>query len=192
MTIELFGLPAVGKTTCADMLCEKSEYKRPELETKLAVIWYALLFWFRYPVFCVKLLFFTIKHSKHSLYTKCVHGLGVRLARYMVPVSGMRVVDEGLIQNIMNLSDEQVSEKEIKMLFAAMPKIVDKYIHIVVPNNVQEMYAKKRGRVFARTRSKEEDSLLLEISSVHEEVLSKLLAENNFDVQTGSCETIKI
>ncbi len=192
MTIEFFGLPAVGKTTCVDLICKKKGYERPRLHTKFSIIRYALLFWLQYPIFCLRLLFFVVAHSKDSLYTKLIHGLGVRLARYMAPVSGTRIVDEGLIQNIMNLSDKQVSEKELENLFDAMPKIVDKYIHIVISEDLQKEYAKKRGRVFARTKSEEEDVKLLEVSAKNEEFLSKLLAENGFDVQTGSCETIKI
>jgi len=192
MIIEIFGLPAVGKTTCADALCRREGYQRPQLNTKYAIAWYALLFWVKYPIFTFKIFLLIVRFSKSGVYTKCIHGLGVRFARYMVPVVGTRVIDEGLLQNIMNLSDELLSKKEIESLFYSMPKITDAYLHIVVSKSTQKEYAAKRGRVFSRTKSEEEDEQLLSISTAHEKMLSKLLEENNYNVQTGSCETIKI
>ena len=151
-----------------------------------------MIFWFKYPIFTFKIFLLIAKHSKGRMYTKFVNGLGVRLARYTVPVVGTRVIDEGLLQNIMNLSDEPLSKKEIESLFYSMPKITDIYFHIVVPRSTQEEYARKRGRVFSRTKSKEEDEQLLNVSALHEKILSKLLKESNYNVHTGSCETIKI
>jgi len=192
MIIELFGLPAAGKTTCANSLMHKNGYVRPEFSSSLSIFWHALLFWTHYPIHSIRLFILILRYSRvRDMYTKFVHGLGVRLARYMVPVSGIRVIDEGIIQNILTLSDKKLSREELLKLLD-IPIISDTYLHIIISSDLQSQYAKKRGRMFSRTNSNEEDIELLAVVLEHEKVIAEILKKRSFDVREGSCETVAI
>lgn len=177
MICELYGLPASGKTHYIRELAVRG-YVVPRVKNVWVMVRYAFYFWVSHPRCVWRLWKIVWRHSRdmRMVYTKLTNGLGHRLARYYIPVSGKRIIDEGVVHNIFALSDDVLSEEEIKGVLEVLPS-VDEYMRVCASREVRLERAEARGRMFSRTRSSYEDTELLSVTEQNEELVHKLLPE---------------
>ena len=189
MVTEIYGLPGSGKTYYAvKELIEKEGYEYPMVSSVGNLFLYTFLFWVRHPIFTARLFIHILKHGHgiSDIYTKCVNGLGHRLARYYLPIQGRkRVVDEGMVHNILSLSDVALTEKEVVTLLQNMPVLADTYVRVVAPHEERKKRTDKRGYQFSRTQDKVRTKMLTEAMVHNETLVHKLLMEGkNIPVKT--------
>lgn len=162
MIIELYGLPASGKSRLARQIEKAGKYTSVRITSRLSLAWYTLNFWLRHPSFSAKLLILIFRHSAgwSDFYTKFMNGLGHRFARYYVPVSTPhRIIDEGIVHNIATLSNDILPKREIEKLLKSMPKLADEYIYVHVHDVLRNERIQKRGYELSRAYNEKDKKL---------------------------------
>lgn len=125
MIIELFGLPASGKTTYAKSEQQKGVYvvKSNFLE---AVFWH-IVFLIRFPIFSVKSIFLMIINFKGfaDLFRKYVFLFLRRTAHFSkarIIKKSKIIIDEGLLQNILSFCETNIKDSFLESYIRSMPK----------------------------------------------------------------------
>lgn len=147
MIIELVGLPGSGKTTFARSLTAGDRFSRVRIENKLELVWYNLLFFFRFPGTFFRLLLLHIKYrGPRSLWhTKFTSIFLDYNAKYMkarrVPFA---VLDQGHLQVLMSLFENELPEHEFNKVLRILPKS-DHYIFFNIPEAIRLEHLADRG-----------------------------------------------
>jgi len=153
MTIELFGLPASGKTTLAKELHNLYGYQVIKTNNKIRLIAYVFLFSF----FHIRLLFanlwliFKYSGSYHLWRYKMINCLMQNSYKQMVGTRVQKsVIDQGLWQNILSLFEKPVSSTRLEKYIKLLPN-THNIIVFDVSKDIWEERIKNRG-YFARTK----------------------------------------
>ncbi|MBI4836917.1 MAG: AAA family ATPase [Candidatus Portnoybacteria bacterium] len=112
MIIEFYGLPGAGKTTVAQKLAAKSDFKVIKIRSKKELFWYNFLFLIRHPVRFFATLFYLVANSASwsIFYYKFTNTFLHHNAKYQKAI-GMEkaILDQGYFQNVLSVFEEPIS-----------------------------------------------------------------------------------
>lgn len=167
-TVELYGLPASGKSYQANALSIEGVSTRPRFGSRVHMLRYAVIFWLRHPLFTISLFLVILRYSSglKEMAIKCLNGLGYRLAYYYCPVNDeVKVIHEGMLHNIYGLANQELTEPEIKKLLRRMPQLSDTLLCLEVSQQLRMERARSRGRLVSRTKDAAEGAELDKVIS---------------------------
>ncbi len=118
MIVELFGLPATGKSSFAGIL-EKEGYTRITVSSKVAIVFWNLLFMFFHPISFFGIFFVLLKISNSFVVFRFnfFNGFLHRNAKWQKALFTRRervLIDEGHFQNILSFFSTEASDTGIK------------------------------------------------------------------------------
>ncbi len=111
MIVELYGLPGTGKSTIARALESQGKFKRIRITSKVELLWYNFLFFFKKPFKFFKLLFYIFQHSSNwqIFYYKFMNLFLHCNAKYQKALKYQNaLIDQGYFQNVISLFEQQV------------------------------------------------------------------------------------
>ncbi|MAZ41016.1 hypothetical protein CL654_02775 [bacterium] len=149
MIIELVGPPGSGKSTLARTLEETTPYKKVRVSSKHELLWLNIIFFFKYPLFCIKTLFLVTKHSSSvsMFYYKFMNIYLHHNARYeKAKKLDKTIIDEGLTHNVLGIFDEQTEEKSIYSYIKSIPPS-DHVLIINTPKETIKKQLEERGHM---------------------------------------------
>jgi deoxyadenosine/deoxycytidine kinase len=109
--IEFYGLPGAGKTTMAQRLAAKSDFKIVKIRNKRELFWYNFLFLIRHPVRFFATIVYLIANSTSwpIFYYKFINTFLHHNAKYQKALRGERaILDQGYFQNILSVFEEPI------------------------------------------------------------------------------------
>lgn len=125
MIVELYGLPASGKTTYAERLSKEMSWDVVKMKTKKEILWYNLLFAFRHPIKWKALFIITILWGRGEgmFYSKFVNLFLVSNAKYMAAKKNKNaIIDQGHFQIIPSLFQKKSTTKHLKQIIRFFPR----------------------------------------------------------------------
>ena len=151
MIVELYGLPASGKSTFARSLAARGA-TRIRVRSRAALLWYNLRFFFRSPLRFLRALWWALASggSPALRYYKLMNLLQYN-ARWEKArgVDGVAVLDQGHRQNVVTFFDEPLSEARMRRFVALFPQ-VDRLLVFDPPRSEREGRLAGRGYVGIR------------------------------------------
>lgn len=147
MIIELFGLPATGKTTLAKKIESGSDFKIVKVKNKGELFWYNVLFFLLHPIRFFRGLDYMKKNSPHGSLRryKVLNLFFDTNAKYQKARRCKKaILDQGYLQNLLSLYEKKVDEKDMRQ-YARELLLPDKIIVLDVPFNETLRRAAERG-----------------------------------------------
>jgi len=124
MIIELFGLPAVGKTALAEELVKLSDFKLVKIRNLRELFWYNLIFLIRHPLSFGATFLFIAKNSANwsMFYFKFMNCLLQHNAKHQKARRYRKaIIDHGHWQNVISVFEEAISEKQLRQYIKYLP-----------------------------------------------------------------------
>jgi len=146
MIIELFGLPASGKTTFAGELSKKEGWVIIKIKNRRELVWYNLKFLINNPANFLILFWYALKNMgpTNLIYYKMMNFFFDVNARFEKAKQYPKaVLDQGYFQNILSLFEYVLSEREL----ISYAKIIPKPDEIIILNIPKE---ERKERVSVR------------------------------------------
>ncbi|MFA6466926.1 MAG: hypothetical protein WCV71_03635 [Patescibacteria group bacterium] len=170
MLLELYGLPGSGKSTLAKRLAEidSSKFVVVNFSNKLSRYFYLLLYIINHPVNFYQWIMFLLQNKKLFIYK--LHLLFLSLAK-MQKASFIKnkqaLVDEGLLQRVLTISDNLVDDKSLDKLL----KYLVSPVHLII----------MEGGVFHRfiTDEQKDNSPRLKLGQDYFVAWQNMLEKNN-------------
>ena len=126
MIIELFGLPASGKSTLARSLDARGLAKRMRITSRTELLSRSSWWIVTHPLASFMQLCYLIRYagSCKLLYTKFVNLFLQHAAKYQKAHAsgGVVIVDQGFLQNLLSLFEEPQPSKTLKRYLSWLPK----------------------------------------------------------------------
>jgi len=124
MIIELYGLPAVGKSTLAENLSKISDFKIIKIRGLFELFWYNFIFLIKNPIkFFVNFLYI-LKNSNSwpMFYFKFVNCLLQYNAKHEKAKKFKNaIIDQGHFQNVVSVFEKPISESQLKKYLRYLP-----------------------------------------------------------------------
>ena len=149
MIIELVGLPGAGKSTFARQLSSLGRYTKIDIKTTSELLWFNFCFVGYHPVLFWKLFFLYLRFglTRGLWYTKLTSVFLDYNAKYAkarrYPYA---LLDQGHLQVLMSLFDNQLPHKDIDSILRMLPKS-DHYIFFDTATDVRKVRLQERGYV---------------------------------------------
>lgn len=153
MIIELFGLPASGKTSLAHSLSVRG-FRIIKIRSRSELIFYNILFFFRNPIRFFRLLFWVLINigDRRLFYLKMTNAFFNDNAKYEKAARHPKaVLDQGYFQNILSLFEKEFGRKKLLLAYAKIIPKPDLLLILDLPRPERERRAAKRG-FFAREK----------------------------------------
>ena len=153
MIIELFGLPASGKTTLAKLLSGQRGLEIIKIRNRAELIWYNFLFLIYHPAKFFILLGWLVRYvgSGKLFYFKLMNFFFDINARYQkAKMKKNGILDQGYFQNLLSLFEQEPGEAIMKSYLKILPR-PDVLIILDIPVIDREEYIRSRG-YFSRER----------------------------------------
>ena len=117
MIIELFGLPATGKTTIAKILDRDGVLPFIKIKNAWELLFLNVLFFYKHPIVAYKILFKTLN------YRDFVNFFLYRNAKYEKATHYKKsLIDEGMFQNLLSVFKQPINQKKFLQLAQSLPK----------------------------------------------------------------------
>lgn len=151
MIIELYGLPATGKTELASQLKNTGDFHVVKVSQWPELLWLNLLFFIKHPSLSLVNIWFIIKNSSdirmfRSKLANCFFQYNAKYQKALRMKNS--VLDQGHRQNAISIFDREMPTDFIKWYLKLLPK-VDKIIVCYLPLDQWQESIGKRG-YFAR------------------------------------------
>jgi len=152
MILELFGLPAVGKSSLARELAKIENIENVKIRSIPELFLYNFLFFIKNPLRFFVLLNFTLVNlrPKRLAYYKFVNTFLQHNAKYeKARKYEIGVIDQGHSQNFLSLFEHELSDEQIKLYYKILPK---SDLLIVVEVSEKERQKRLAGRDYGVRR----------------------------------------
>lgn len=184
MIIELYGLPASGKSTLANELEENTEavvVRRLKINC-LIIFWRAIKFLIHHPIIGFKNLWFIVKNAEyiHDVW----NNFFVRYAKYMTAKKLSKqgeivVLDEGPRQNLLSVPQRPLDQAKVNTILRKLPP-TDICVCFDLPTDIREENIKKRGyRSRPEYSDKQYSQFIKYLESINEKVVKLLKKKQN-------------
>lgn len=153
MIIELYGLPASGKTTLARKIARNTDFKIVEIKSKPELIYFNFLYLIKHPIKFIITLFYIILNSPNwnFFYQKFMNTFLQVNARYQKALRyKLAIIDQGYFQNIISVFEKEISSK-ILIRYIKFLLFPDKLIVFNISKNKRLKLMGERG-YFARDK----------------------------------------
>jgi len=147
MIIELYGLPASGKTTFAKKLEKDKGYKIIKIESKKELLFNNFIFLIRYPIKCFAGFFYIVLNSPnfHLFYYKFMNIFLHHNGKYIkAKRNDNGIIDQGHFMNIISLFEKEKDREKIIRYAKFLPK-PDILLILNIPESKRQANIKKRG-----------------------------------------------
>lgn len=146
MIIELYGLAGSGKTTFAERLAERGDYKIIRIRGRLELVWLNFIFMLKRPVSFFNLIVYVL-HNSNSwklFYYKFMNVFLHCNAKYEKALRyDNALIDQGYAQNIISLFEREISAEDLRKYFSSTI-IPDKLVIFDMPETVRMEHIEKR------------------------------------------------
>ncbi len=146
MIVELYGLPASGKTTLARKMVSDG-YVRVKIKNKKELLFYNFLFLAKHPVkFVASFIYVILNFGSASLfYYKFINAFLDKNAKYQKSLRFKKsLIDQGHIQNIVSVFENKLTPREMIRYLRFLP-LPDKLIVFDVNRAKRDERAGQRG-----------------------------------------------
>lgn len=118
MFIELYGLPAAGKTTVAKKMAAEEGWEIVGITSRAELLYYNFLFKIKHPLRFLYLFYYLLRFNPpwrwRLFYMKFMNAFLVHNAKYMKAAKYEKaIVDQGHWQNIISVPERKLSEAEL-------------------------------------------------------------------------------
>jgi hypothetical protein len=147
MIVELYGLPASGKSTLARKMAEDEGYIVVKAGNKAELLFYNLLFFIKHPLRAAVTFYYLIINSKSRqlFYYKFMNTFLHTNAKYQKALRHEKaVLDQGYFQNVISVFESRLTEREMLqyLRFVLFP---DKLIIFSLSQKKRDQFAGSRG-----------------------------------------------
>lgn len=168
MIVELFGLPASGKTTLAKRWAEEG-WTRVTITSRIEMVRYFFLFLFTHPFRAVRLLLYCVRFGGggQRLYLKLSNLFFYNLALYQKAKNYQKaLLDQGPHQFLLSLFESEQSQEVIARLLSVVPRS-DLLLVVATPDDVRAERLRTRGKVPRSEFGEEAAHLFAHVSGIH-------------------------
>ncbi len=147
MIIELFGLPATGKTTIAKILHQEGDFQHVKIRGPIEIIWFNLLFCLKHPLVAFQIFTQVYKSPRHFF-----NFFLYRNAKYEKALKyKAAVIDEGLFQNLLSVLEKPVDRDRLLTLAQNLPK-PDLLVIVEISTEERQQRIHRRGTLVRANR----------------------------------------
>ncbi|MGD0976853.1 MAG: glycosyltransferase [Minisyncoccia bacterium] len=147
MIIELFGLPASGKTTLAELIQEKTGFKIIKISNKTELFFYNIIYFIEHPVnFIASFVYTVINSNDLKIFRyKLINAVLYQNAKYQKALSTENaILDQGFCQNFLSIF-ETVLDPASFLRFSKFIELPDKLIIIDLDLDETQDRSTQRG-----------------------------------------------
>jgi deoxyadenosine/deoxycytidine kinase len=149
MIIELYGLPAVGKTTYASKLIKEEKFKDVRIKGKCELLFWNIIFLILHPIRFTYQFYFLVSGFENMAtfrlnFLNAFLHRNARGQKARFKKSKSIVLDEGQFQNILSLPKGTISDNQIKFM-SKMALKPDSLLVVVADNDIRQKRLLERG-----------------------------------------------